>query len=393
MSFQIKKKRIALIWKVLIACALGGMSGGLLPVPVIRIFTTFNYIFSQYIGFMIPLIIVGLVTPAICRMGSNAGKMLLFTLVLAYLSSVAAGLFSYAVCDGFFPKLLGGIMAGAASAGTDTVTPFFTLDIPAIMSVTSALVLAFLVGTLLASTGKGHLMNVAFDFEEIVAKAISKTLIPLLPLFIFGVFLKMAHTGDMVPVMKVFAKIIAVIFAMTVTWLIALFGIAGLISRRNPFKCLGKMFPAYLTALGTASSAATIPVTLQCARKCGISEPVSNFSVPLCATIHMPGSLMEIASCAIAIMLLDGIPLSFGLMLQFIMLLAITAVAAPGVPGGMMMASLGLLTSVLGFNEGNLSLMITLFVIIDSFGTACNVVSDGAIALIVEKFFPSRCGH
>lgn len=382
-----KKLKIALIWKVLIACLLGCLLGRVLPVPAIRIFTTFNYIFSQYIGFMVPLIIIGLVTPAICRVGADAGKMLLFTIVLAYFSSILAGTFSYGVSVSAFPSLLDGVHMNIDKLESDTVNPFFTLDIPAVMNVTSALVLAILTGTLLTITGKGSLKNVIFDFEELVTKAISSTLVPLLPIYVFGIFLKMACVGDILPVLKVFAKIIAVIFAMSIVWLITVYCISGAISRSNPFKNIVSMLPAYLTALGTSSSAATIPVTLSCTRKCGVSEPVSNFSVPLCATIHMPGSMMKITACAITIMMLQGMPFSFDLILGFIMLESITAVAAPGVPGGVIMASLGVLSSVFGFDETGLALIVTLYIVMDSFGTACNVMSDGALALIVDKTF------
>ena len=385
-----KKIKLPLIWKVLIACVLGCLLGRVFPAPLIRIFTTFNYIFSQYIGFMVPLIIVGLVVPAICRMGSDAGKLLLFTIVLAYFSSVLAGIFSYGISTNVFPALLGGLQMKIDKSGAAEIAPFFTIDIPALMGVTSALVLAFLVGTLLTTTGKGHLKNVAFDFEELVTKAISKTLIPLLPIYIFGIFLKMSFSGEMLPVMKVFAKIIVVIFIMSIVWLVIMFCISGIITRRNPLKSLGSMLPAYFTALGTSSSAATIPVTLSCAQKCGASDSVSKFTVPLCATIHMPGSVLKVTACAITIMMLQGTSFSFPLVLQFIMMLAIVAVAAPGVPGGMIMASLGVLASVLGFDDASQALMITLYVVMDSFGTACNVTGDGAIALIVNSVFSHK---
>ena len=385
-----KKINIPLIWKVLIACVLGGFLGYVLPAPVIRIFTTFNYVFSQYIGFMVPLIIVGLVTPAICKMGAGAGKLLLLTLVLAYFSSVLAGVFSYSVSTGIFPAILGDVHLNVDKGPADGITPFFTIDIPALMSVTSALVFAILVGTLLTTTGNGHLKNVVYDFEEIVTKAISKTLIPLLPVYIFGIFLKMSYSDEMVPVVEVFAKVITVIFAMSIVWLVVLFCVSGAVSRRNPLKSIVAMLPAYLTALGTSSSAATIPVTMSCARKCGVSEPVSKFTVPLCATIHMPGSMIKVVACAVTIMMLQGADFSFPLFLRFIMLLAVTAVAAPGVPGGVIMAALGVLASVLGFNEASQALIITLYIVMDSFGTACNVTSDGAVALIIDTVMASR---
>lgn len=384
-----KKFKLALIWKVLIACALGCLLGRVFPVPVIRIFTTFNYIFSQYIGFMVPLIIVGLVTPAICKMGSDAGKLLLLTIILAYFSSVIAGMFSYGISSNVFPSLLGGLHMDVGGDAEEKVAPFFTMDIPAIMNVTSALVFSFFSGTLLTVTGKGHLKDVVCDFEELVTRAISTTLIPLLPIYIFGIFLKMSYSGEMLPVMKVFAKIIVIIFAMSIVWLLLLFCVSGIIARKNPLKSLLSMLPAYFTALGTSSSAATIPVTMSCTQKCGVSEPVSKFTVPLCATIHMPGSMIKITACAITIMLLQGTAFSFPLILQFVMMLAITAVAAPGVPGGVIMASLGVLASVLGFDASSQAMMITLYIVMDSFGTACNVTADGAIALIIDKIFKS----
>lgn len=385
-----KKIKIALIWKVLIACVLGCLLGRVLPAQVVRIFTTFNYIFSQYIGFMVPLIIVGLVIPAISRMGSNAGKMLLFTIILAYFSTVVAGMFSYGVSTTLFPRLIGGIRMDVASTGDDSLAPFFTIDIPALMNVTSALVLSFLVGTLLTVTGKGALKDVAYDFEEVVKKAISTTLIPLLPIFIFGIFLKMSKSGEILPVMTVFAKIILVIFVMSIVWLTVLFCISGVVARKNPLRSMIAMLPAYLTALATSSSAATIPVTMSCTQKTGVCDPISNFTVPLCATIHMPGSMIKITACAITIMMLQGIPFSVGLIVHFVTIAAITAVAAPGVPGGVIMASLGILSSVLGFGAGDQALMITLYIVMDSFGTACNVTADGALAQIVDRVFQSE---
>ncbi|MCQ2154062.1 MAG: dicarboxylate/amino acid:cation symporter [Bacteroidales bacterium] len=384
-----KKIRIALIWKVLAACALGGLLGRVLPVPAIRVFTTFNYVFSQYIGFMVPLIIVGLVTPAICKMGAGAGRMLVFTIALAYTCSVVAGMFSYGVTTNVFPMILGEIKLDIGSSAADDVPPFFKIDIPAFFGVTSALVFSFLAGTLLTVTGNRYIKDFAFDFEDLVSRAIAKTLIPILPIYIFGIFLKMSHGGEMLPMIRVFAQIIVIIFAMSLIWLVIMFCISGSLTRRNPFKCIAKMLPAYLTALATSSSAATIPVTVGCARGCGVSEPVSKFSVPLCATIHMPGSMMKITACAIAIMMLQDIPFSADLILRFAMLLAITAVAAPGVPGGVLMASLGVQAEGLGCGDANQALMITLYIVMDSFGTACNVMADGAVAMIVEKVFGS----
>lgn len=382
-----KRFRIALIWKVIIACVLGCGLGRLLPASVIRVFTTFNYLFSQYIGFMVPLIIVGLVTPAICKMGSKAGKILVFTMLLAYLSSITAGFFSYGISVNLFPKLPGSLHMEIGETIAKDTMPYFTLDIPAMLSVTTALTLSFVVGILLTTTGKGYLKNVVLDFEELIMKAISKTLIPLLPIYIFGIFLEMSHSGEMLPVISVFAIIFVTILTMSILWLLILFCISGAIAHRNPLKSLVAMLPAYLTALSTSSSAAAIPVTMSCAQKCGVSEPVRNFTIPLCATVHLPGSMLKITACAITIMMLHGTTVTAPLIINFIMMLAIIAIAAPGVPGGMIMASLGVLNSILGFDDSSQAMMITLYIVMDSFGTACNVTSDGAIALIVDKFF------
>mgnify|MGYP003311408847 CR=1 FL=1 len=383
-----KRIKLALIWKVLIACVLGSLLGYVLPEPVIRIFTTFNYIFSQYIGFIVPLIIVGLVTPAICKMGASAGKLLLLTIALAYFSTVAAGVFSYGVSVSVFPSLLGELHLNVSRGDADGLEPFFTLDIPAIMNVTSALVLSFLVGTLLTVTGKDHLKNVIYDFEEVITLAIAKTLIPLLPVYIFGIFLKMGAEGKVVAVLGMFLKMILVIFAMHVTVLLVQFCIAGAVARKNPFRALWNMLPAYLTALGTQSSAATIPVTHAQTLKNGVDPDVADFVIPLCATIHLSCSMLKIVACAYAVSLSMGMDISMSTYLGFIFMLAITMVAAPGVPGGAIMAALGLLSSILGFDANLQGLMIALYIAMDSFGTAGNVTGDGAIALIVNKIKP-----
>ena len=380
-----KLSKIALIWKVLAACIAGVLLGLVLPSAVVRIFTTFTAIFSQYIGFVVPLIIVGLVTPAICRVGSGAGRMLLITLAIAYCSTVVAGIFSYTLSSNLFPYIVGGSMLDAQAGSAMDASPYFTIEIPPLMGIMTALVFSFVVGIMVSATDGNNLRNIIYDFEKVVHRAITKTVIPLLPLYVFGIFLKLSFTGEAVPMLVVFAKVILVILAMSLVWLVLMFLVAWAISGKKPFRSLFCMLPAYLTALGTSSSAATIPVTMERARKCGVSEPVAGFVIPLCATIHLPGSVIKITACALTIMLVQGQAFDFGMFLGFIALLSITAVAAPGVPGGMIMASLGVLSSVLGFGEANQALMIALYVVMDSFGTACNVTGDGAIALIVDK--------
>ncbi|MDE6771168.1 MAG: dicarboxylate/amino acid:cation symporter, partial [Muribaculaceae bacterium] len=235
---------------------------------------------------------------------------------------------------------------------------------------------------------KGEIMKpLLSEFREIITMTINRLIIPLLPLYIFGIFLNMTVSGQVATVLAAFAKIILVIFAMHIFLLVLQYAIAALFVKRNPFKLLYTMLPAYFTALGTQSSAATIPVTLRQAIKMGVSEDVAGFVIPLCATIHMSGSAMKIVACAVALMLMEGIPYDSGMFTGFICMLGISIIAAPGVPGGAIMASLGLLASMLGFSEADQALMIALYIAMDSFGTACNVTGDGFIALIINKYF------
>ncbi len=253
------------------------------------------------------------------------------------------------------------------------------------MNVMTALVLAFTLGLGLASLNSDALKNVARDFQEIIVRMISAVILPLLPLYIFGIFLNMTHSGQVYSILMVFIKIIGVIFVLHIFLLVFQYSIAALFVHKNPFKLLSKMLPAYFTALGTQSSAATIPVTLEQAKKNGVSAEVAGFVIPLCATIHLSGSTLKIVACALALMMMQGMPFDFPLFAGFIFMLGITMVAAPGVPGGAIMASLGILQSMLGFDESAQALMIALYIAMDSFGTACNVTGDGAIALIIDK--------
>ena len=231
------------------------------------------------------------------------------------------------------------------------------------------------------------LKNAARDFQDIIVRMISAVILPLLPIYIFGIFLNMTHSGQVFSILMVFIKIIGVIFLLHIFLLVFQYCIAALFVRRNPFKLLGKMLPAYFTALGTQSSAATIPVTLEQTKKNGVSSDIAGFVIPLCATIHLSGSTLKIVACALALMMMQGMPFDFPLFAGFIFMLGITMVAAPGVPGGAIMASLGILQSMLGFDESAQALMIALYIAMDSFGTACNVTGDGAIALIVDKIY------
>lgn len=381
-------KHLPLLLKIVIAIALGVLFGLFTPAAVIRIFVTINGIFGNLLSFAIPLIILGLVAPGIAELGKGAGKLLALTALIAYSSTLFAGFFSYFTCEWVFPKILhptGALNTALSPDGSTVLGPYFEVGMPPVMDVMTALLLAFIVGLGLASVTGDYSRKMLSEFREVVVKLIGTVIIPFLPLYIFGIFLKMTAEGQVAAMMALFIKVIAVIFVMHVLLLLFQYAVAGAITGRNPLKLLYKMLPAYMTALGTQSSAATIPVTLRQTIGNGVKPELAGFVIPLCATIHLAGSILKIVACALAIMFMMGMPAPFSLIAGFIFLLGITMVAAPGVPGGAIMAALGLLQSMLGFDETLQGLMIALYITMDSFGTACNVTGDGAIALIINK--------
>ena len=385
-----KKIHIGLLPRIVIAIAAGIAFGNVLPMMLIRAFVTFNGIFSEFLNFSIPLIIVGLVTVAIANIGKGADKMLLATVLIAYGATLFAGFLSYFTGTTFFPSLIQQDVPLEQVSEAQGILPYFNVAIPPLMNVMTALVLAFTLGLGLAHLKTDALKNVALDFQEIVVKTISTVILPLLPVYIFGIFLNMTRSGQVFGILSVFIKIIGIIFLLHIFLLVFQYCIAALFVRRNPFRLLGRMMPAYFTALGTQSSAATIPVTLEQTVKNGVSPGIAGFVIPLCATIHLSGSTLKIVACALALMIMQGIHYDFQLFAGFIFMLGITMVAAPGVPGGAIMASLGILQSILGFGESEQALMIALYIAMDSFGTACNVTGDGAIALVIDKIYTKR---
>ncbi len=385
----LKKIKVNLLVKILIAILLGILAGQFFPIWLGRFFATFNAIFSQFLGFLIPLLIVGFVAPAIAEIGSSAGKMLVLTAILAYASTTLCGFMGFWVGDATFPHLIHPRQLDELSKGQDLV-PFFNIEMKPLMDVMSALVLAFVLGICLAYMQGNTMKALLNEFRDIISMTIGKVIIPLLPIYIFGIFLNMTVSGEVSTVLSAFAKIILIIFAMHVFILLFQYAIAGLVAKKNPFKMLLTMLPAYFTALGTQSSAATIPVTLRQTVKMGVSEGVAGFVIPLCATIHMSGSCMKIVACALALMIMEGHPYDAQMFAGFICMIGISIIAAPGVPGGAIMASLGLLASMLHFTESDQALMIALYIAMDSFGTACNVTGDGFIAVIVNRVYPTR---
>ena len=378
-------KKIGLLPRILIAIVLGVLLGNVLPEAWVRIFVTFNGLFSQFLSFLIPLIIIGLVAPAIADIGRAAGRLLLLTVVLAYADTIVAGLLAFATGTMLFPMLIDSDSSMAVEKTADALQPYFQLQIPAILDVMAALVSSFVIGIGIAYTDSPTLKKGFSEFRTIIEKTIQGVIIPLLPLYIFGIFLGMTFTGEAYHIILVFAKIICIIFLLHIFILLYEFLIAGGLARKNPFRLLVNMLPAYFTALGTSSSAATIPVTLRQVKKNGVSDDVASFCVPLCATIHLSGSMMKITCCALTVCLIGGLPHDLPLFLHFIMLLGVCMVAAPGVPGGAVMAALGPLAGILGFSPDAQALIIALYIAMDSFGTACNVTGDGALAVIIDK--------
>ena len=380
-----KKIHIGLLPRIIIAILSGIAIRNIFPAPLVRVFVTFNSIFGEFLNFSIPLIILGLVTIAIADIGKGAGKMLLVTALIAYGATLFSGFLSFFTGASLFPALIEPGKSLEEVSEAQGILPYFSVGIPPLMNVMTALILAFTLGLGLAALNSNALKNVARDFQDIIVKMISSVILPLLPLYIFGIFLNMTHSGQVFSILMVFIKIIGVIFVLHIFLLVFQYCIAALFVHHNPFKLLGRMLPAYFTALGTQSSAATIPVTLVQTKKNGVSADIAGFVIPLCATIHLSGSTLKIVACALALMIMQGMPYDFPLFAGFIFMLGITMVAAPGVPGGAIMASLGILQSMLGFDESAQALMIALYIAMDSFGTACNVTGDGAIALIIDK--------
>ncbi len=387
---MVEIRKIGLLPKIILAITLGVVCSLFMPVAVARIFETLNSLFSNYLGFVIPLIILGLVAPSIGELGSRAGKLLIVTTLIAYGSTIFSGYISYFISTLAYPSLLAGESMTALDVGVrSALLPYFTVEMPPLLSVTSALVLAFVLGLTLANCkGRGETIAKSIkEFKDLVMIIIEKSIVPLLPLYIFGIFLKLGIEGEVATVLGLFIKVILLIFAMHIGLLLIQFVVAGAVTRKNPLRALLNMMPAYLTALGTQSSAATIPITLKQAKLNGVRDDIAEFVVPLCATIHLSGSILKIVACTLAIAWTTGMPTDIELYTSYILMLGITMVAAPGVPGGAIMAALALLTSILGFSETQLGLMIALYIAMDSFGTAGNVTGDGAIAMVVNRMF------
>lgn len=381
------KKYGILPW-VIVAIILGLVCGQFFPTGLSRVFYTYNDIFSQFLKFAVPLIIVGLVIPAIGDLGRGAGKWLGLTAALAYASTIFSGVLTYIVCAWLFPGLLNPGTFSDVKASEESLAAasgYFTIEIAAPFEVMTALVLSFVIGIGLSIMPRGVLRRGFLEFREIITALISRVVIPLLPLHIFGIFLNLTQSGEATQVISTLLTVVVVLLILEVVILGTQFGVAGAVAKVNPAKALWNMKDAYLTALGTSSSAATIPVTLRQTLKNGVRHPIANFVIPLCSTIHLAGSTSKITAFAMAIAFTQNIGLTTGQWIGFIFMLGVVMVAAPGVPGGGIMAAVGILQSMLGFSEQQVALMIATYIALDSFGTATNVTGDGAIALVVDR--------
>lgn len=387
-----KKKKLGLLPKLLIAIVLGLVIGticqkiGDAGELIIQIGATYNSIFGNFLNFCIPLIIIGFVVPGIADLGTGAGKTLAATTGVAYLSTIIAGSLAFVVDMALFPSLVHAdmFMADAQNAEETALSGLFTIEMPPIMGVMEALLISFILGLGLTLIKNDTLKLAIKDFSEIVTKLVGGVVIPLLPFHVYGIFAKLTYAGTIVELMTSFIKVFAVILCLHVIILVFQYTVAGTTAKKNPFSLIKNMIPAYTTAIGTQSSAATIPVTVECTKKNGVADSIAEFVCPLCATIHLSGSTITLTSCSIAVMMMMGQPVTFAKMFPFILMLGITMVAAPGVPGGAVMAALGILQSMLGFDETMQGLMIALYIAQDSFGTACNVTGDGAIAVFMD---------
>ena len=387
-----------LVWvlaAIALSLALGGIRIGgepFLPQAVGRVFATFSALFSQFLTFAIPLIIIGLVTPAIADLGRGAGRWLGITTAIAYASTLFSGFLTYVVCAALFPRLLASTSLSGVEEPGSALETYFSIEMPAAVPVMTALLLSFVIGIGLSLIPRGVLRKGFIEFRAIITRLIERIIIPLLPLHIFGIFLNLTYTGEAWSVMRTLLRVVVVVLILEVVILGVQYVVAGIIGGRNPVRALATMMPAYLTALGTSFSAATIPVTLAQTRRNGVSDTVASFTVPLCATIHLAGSTSKIFSFAFAIVLTQGLSVSTAQWVGFIFMLGITMVAAPGVPGGAIMAATGLLSSMLGFDDAQVALMIATYIAMDSFGTATNVTGDGAIAIVVDRLAGGRIG-
>lgn len=377
-------KKNTLIIKIIIAIIFGILIGRYAPSSVVVLFTEVSGFLQKLIGFFVPLIVLGFVVNGISSLKNSSGKLLAVALGLSYGFMFIGAITSYFVANNIFPMFLEG--QAIDFAGFDFKTnPHFNINIPPVMDVMTAIILSFIIGVGISKIKGNTLKNLFDEFHDIIELMVKKVMVPIIPLYIIGIFAKMSSQGKITEVIFSFSKFIGVIICVHVSMLIFQYIVAAIVAKKNVFKVLKNAIPAYITALATQSSVATIPVSIKCAESNGVSEKISGFIIPLCSTIHLTGSAVSLTANVVAVMMMRNMGISFLDILTFIFLLGMIMVAAPGVPCGAVFAVFPILQSTFGFDQSMLGLIVAIHIAQDGFGTACNVVGDGAIAMIVEK--------
>ena len=384
------KKKIGLVPKLIIGIIAGILIGSFAPEFLVKVLVTASSLFSAFLKFVIPFIIIGFVTAGIADLATGAGKLLGVTTGIAYGSTIVAGTLAFIVASLIFPSFIDPSVAsqiGDPEAGM--LEPKFTIPLSPMVDVTAAIVFSFTMGlgiSALRNNDKGEILyNLFQEFQEIITKVLSTIIIPLLPIYIAGTFANITYAGQVWNILSIFWRVYLVVIPLHIVYLIIQFTTAGFVTGKNPLKMLKNQIPGYLTAVGTQSSAATIPVNVECAKNNGVSKEIREFCVPLCATIHLSGSIISVTSFAVAVLMMNGMDHGFSTVFPFILMLGIAMVAAPGAPGGAIMSALPFLPMIGIPSDGGLaSLMIALYLTQDSFGTAANVSGDNAIAAVVD---------
>ena len=384
------KKKIGLVPKLIIGIIAGILIGSFAPEFLVKVLVTASSLFSAFLKFVIPFIIIGFVTAGIADLATGAGKLLGVTTGIAYGSTIVAGTLAFIVASLIFPSFIDPSVAsqiGDPEAGM--LEPIFTIPLSPMVDVTAAIVFSFTMGlgiSALRNNDKGEILyNLFQEFQEIITKVLSTIIIPLLPIYIAGTLANITYAGQVWNILSIFWRVYLVVIPLHIVYLIIQFTTAGFVTGKNPLKMLKNQIPGYLTAVGTQSSAATIPVNVECAKNNGVSKEIREFCVPLCATIHLSGSIISVTSFAVAVLMMNGMDHGFSTVFPFILMLGIAMVAAPGAPGGAIMSALPFLPMIGIPSDGGLaSLMIALYLTQDSFGTAANVSGDNAIAAVVD---------
>lgn len=380
-----KKIITSLPFKLLLGVVLGIIIGQVSGTALMNVVVTVKFVLGEFINFCVPLIIIGFIAPSITRLGRNASLMLGVALLCAYMSSILAALLSMAAGYGLIPHLS---IVSDVEGLKELPEVVFQLEIPQIMSVMSALVFSVLIGLAATWTKAVTITNILEEFQKIVFEVVTRIVIPILPVFIGFTFCALSYEGTITKQLPVFIKIVLIVMVGHFIWMAFLYIVAGIYSKSNPLDVIKNYGPAYITAVGTMSSAATLAVALRCAKKSKpLREDMVDFGIPLFANIHLCGSVLtEVFFVMTVSQILYGAMPSLGSMILFCLLLGVFAIGAPGVPGGTVMASLGLITGVLGFDSTGTALMLTIFALQDSFGTACNITGDGALTMILTGY-------